>query len=93
MNVIVETFLKPDDPSDAQYRLRLVDGEPFPNSMLVQCSGTIAQEAPLGSKFRISVELVEDEKGIQFLRQIGKEKWVRVLAAEVLCKFKFEHGM
>jgi hypothetical protein len=93
MNVIVETFLNPDDPLDTQCRLRLVDGEQFPISMRVQYAGTIDQEVPLGSKFGISVELVEDEKGIQFLREIGKEKWVRVLAAEVLCKFKFEHGM
>jgi hypothetical protein len=36
------------------------------------------QAFPLGSKFSLSVELVENKTGGIFLREIGKEPWVRI---------------
>ena len=93
MLVIVETFLNPGEPSDAHYRVRPIEGQAFPISMRVQCSRAMRKAIPLGSKFRLPVELVENKTGSQFLREIGKETWVRVIDAQVLRKFKLEHGM
>lgn len=93
MHVIVETFLNPGEPSDAHYRVRPIEGQAFPTTMRVQCSRAMRKAFPLGSRFRLLVELVENKTGGLFLREIGKEKWVRAVEAQVLCKFKFEHGM
>jgi hypothetical protein len=78
MFVIVETFLNPGEPSDAQYRVRPVEGQPFPTTMRVQCSRAMRQAFPLGSCFRVPVELVENKTGGKFLREIGKKAWLRV---------------
>jgi hypothetical protein len=93
MFVIVETFLNPGEPSDAQYRVRPIAGQTFPTSMRVQCSRAMRKAFPLGSRFRLPVELVENKTGGQFLREIGKETWVRVVDAQMLYKFKFENGI
>lgn len=93
MLVIVETFLNPGEPSDAHYRARPIEGQAFPISMRVQCSRAMRKAFPLGSKFRFPVELVENKSGSQFLREIGKETWVRVIDEQVLRKFKLEHGL
>lgn len=79
MFVIVETFLNPGEPSDAQYRVRPIEGQPFPTTMRVQCSRAMRQAFPLGSFFRLPVELVENKTGGKFLREIGKEVWVRLI--------------
>ena len=78
MFVVVETFLNPGEPSDAQFRVRPICGQPFPTTMRVQCSRAMRQAFPLGSKFRLPVELVENKTGGKFLREVGKEPWERV---------------
>jgi hypothetical protein len=88
MFVIVETFLNPGEPSDAQYRVRPVEGQPFPSTMRVQCSRAMRQAFPLGSRFRLPVDLVENKTGGKFLREIGKETWVRLIDTKVFCQFK-----
>ncbi len=88
MFVIVETFLNPGEPSDAHYRVRPVEGQPFPTTMRVQCSRAMRQAFPLGSRFRLPVELVENKTGGKFLRETGKEKWVRLIDAQIFCQFK-----
>jgi hypothetical protein len=93
MFVTVETFLNPGEPSDAQYRVRPIEGQVFPTSMRVQCSRALRKAFPLGTRFRLPVELVENKTGAKFLREVGKETWVRVIEAQILEKFKFEHRM
>lgn len=93
MYVIVETFLNPGEPSDAHYRVRPVKGQAFPTSMRVQCSRAMRKAFPLGSKFRLPVDLIENKTGGRFLREIGKETWVRIIDTQVLCNFKFENRM
>lgn len=83
MFVVVETFLNPGEPSDAQYRVRPVEGQIFPTSMRVQCSRAMRQAFRLGSQFRLPVELVENKTGGRFLRELGKEPWVRLNPTEV----------
>lgn len=75
MFVVVETFLNPGEPSDAQYRVRPVDGQSFPRTMRVQCSRAMRQAFPVGSHFRLPVQLVENKTGGKFLREVGKETW------------------
>jgi hypothetical protein len=75
MHVIVEVFLNPGEPSKAQYRVRPVEGQIFPTNMRVQCSHAMRQAFPLGSRFRLPVELVENKTGGRFLREVGKEPW------------------
>lgn len=78
MFVVVETFLNPGEPSDAQYRVRPINGQPFPRTMRVQCSRAMRQAFPLGSQIRLPVELVENKTGGKFLREVGKAPWERV---------------
>lgn len=78
MFVVVETFLNPGEPSDAQYRVRPINGQAFPSTMRVQCSRAIRQAFPLGGQFRLPVELVENKTGGKFLREVGKAPWERV---------------
>jgi hypothetical protein len=75
MQVIVEVFPNPGEPSKAQYRVRPVEGQIFPTNMRVQCSQAMRQAFPLGSRFRLPVELVENKTGGRFLREVGKEPW------------------
>lgn len=93
MFVIVETFLNPGEPSDAHYRVRPVEGQPFPVTMRVQCSRAMRQAFPLGSKFHLPVELVENKTGGKFLREVGKETWIRVVDAETICQYKAPENM
>jgi len=88
MFVIVETFLNPGEPSNAQFRVRPVEGQAFPSSMRVQCSRAMRSAFPLGSKFRLPVELVEKKTGGTFLREVGKETWVQVTDSNILCQSK-----
>lgn len=46
------------------------------------------QAFPLGSKFRLPVELVENKTGGKFLREVGKEPWVRINDSKVLCQYR-----
>lgn len=87
MFVVVETFLNPGEPSDASYRVRPVTGEAFPSTMRVQCSRAMRQAFPLGSRFRLPVELVKNKTGGKFLREVGKDAWVRIFDSKILCQF------
>lgn len=93
MFVIVETFLNPGEPSDAVYRVRPVSGQIFPSTMRVQCSRAMRQAFPLGSKFRLPVELVENKTGGKFLREVGKETWVRLVDSKILCQYRAPRDM
>lgn len=88
MYVIVETFLNPGEPSDARFRVRPIAGQAFKTSMRVQCSRAMRKAFPLGSKFRLPVELVENKTGSQFLREVGKETWIKLDEFKIICQFK-----
>jgi hypothetical protein len=88
MFVVVETFLNPGEPSDAQFRVRPVEGQVFPSSMRVQCSRAMRGAFPLGSMFELPVEFVENKTGGTFLREVGKETWVQVTDSKILSQFR-----
>lgn len=75
MQVIVETFLNPGEPSSAQYRVRPIPGQVFPITMRVQCSRAMRHAYPLMTKFRLSVIQVENKTGSKFLREVGSGPW------------------
>lgn len=75
MLVIVETFLNPGEPSSAKYRLRPIPGQAFPTTMRVQASRAQRMAFPLGTRFRLPMELVDYETGAQCLRVVGQDTW------------------
>lgn len=75
MNVIVETFLNPGEPSSAPYRVRPVPGQAFPPTMRVQCSRAMRHAHSLGTKFLLPVMLVQNKMGTKFLREVGSGPW------------------
>lgn len=79
MFVIVETFLNRGEPSNAQYRVRPLQGQGFDPSTRVQCSRAMRTSYPLGSKFRIPVDLVIPLHQKSFLREIGRSNWKNYL--------------
>ena len=74
MFVIVETFLKPGEPSDAVYRVRPIHGQAYSTSIRVQCSRVMRKAFPFGSKFQLPVEFEKNKTGGQFLREVGNAK-------------------
>jgi hypothetical protein len=50
------------------------------------------QAFPLGSQFRLPVELVENKTGGKFLREVGKEQWSRLINPKVYCQFSVPKG-
>jgi len=75
MEIIVETFLNIGEQSSASFRVRPIQGQAFPQTMRVQCSKAMRHAYPLGTKFRLYVEVVQREKGGTFLREIGRDTW------------------
>lgn len=75
MDIIVETFLNVGEPSSVSFRVRPVSGQAFPTTMRVPCSKAMRHAFPLGTKFKISIDVVQREQGGDFLREVGKEVW------------------
>lgn len=73
--VIVETFLNNGEPSSAAFRVRPIGGQAYPSSMRVQCSKSMRQAYPIGTKFRFPVMLVQRDGGGNFLREVGSSSW------------------
>lgn len=75
MEVIVETFLNPGEPSSAVYRVRPIAGQVFSQDMRVQCSRAMRHAHPLGTRFVLPVVLVSTSSGAEFLREVGSGPW------------------
>lgn len=88
MYIVVETFLNHGEPSNAMYRVRPIEGQIYSSSIRVQCSRAMRNAFPLGTKFQIEVELVENKTGAKFLREIGKKTWIQYAQTKIICQFK-----
>ena len=75
MFVTVETFLNCGENSNAIYRVRPVEDQIFPSTMRIQCSRSMRTAFPLGTRFRLPVEVVTPSEQTQFLREIGRGDW------------------
>ena len=77
MFIIVETFLNPGEPASADYLVRPIAGQVHPSSMRVQCSKAMRHGAPVGTRFRLWVDIVDNKFGTQFLRHKASDQWER----------------
>ena len=75
MHIIVETFLNAGEPSDATYRVRPIPGQAHPTSMRVQCSRAMRSSEPLGTRFRLWIQLVSPPHQKSYLRHNESDAW------------------
>ena len=75
MHIIVETFLNTGEPSNAIYRVRPIPGQIHSASMRVQCSRAMRSSEPLGTRFRLKVQLVSPPHREPFLRHNESDAW------------------
>lgn len=68
VNIMVESF-KPASTSGrhGEVHIRPAAGQLFPQTMVVECSRTLKNDYPVGTKFRINVKLTDKEGGTPFL--------------------------
>lgn len=67
MQIIVETFLNPGEPSSSKVRVRPIDGQ-FKETYRVWCSQAMRRSKPVGALFRVWVTRVDQPDGESYLR-------------------------
>lgn len=77
MEVVVETFRNPGEPSSRGIRVRPIPGQRFSPQYRVWCSVSQRREKPVGSMFLVNVSLVHS-KTDSYLKIDLKEQWVPV---------------
>lgn len=65
--IVIETYYGPNRGHHGSVRARPTDGEFYPTSMNVECSKTMREKHPVGTKFRIRVKETCREGGMPFL--------------------------
>jgi hypothetical protein len=66
--VIVETFRVSDTSGrHGEIHVRPAVGQPFPQSLFVECSRRMVTDYPVGTLFKIQAKLVEKDTGNKFL--------------------------
>lgn len=64
IEIIVETY---HDERRKRTRVRPVEGQAYPQSMVVECPRSIREAHPVGTLFRIKAKLTDREGGNPFL--------------------------
>lgn len=64
IEIIVETF---EDQKSGKVRVRPIEGEVYPQSMVVECARSVRHQHPIGTRFQISAKLTDREGGGSFL--------------------------
>lgn len=82
MEIIVESFLNPGEPSDAPRRMRPLPGQGFAADCRVECSRAMREAFPPGQLFRIDVQLKSREGGPFFLYSYHGNPWQPVSSVE-----------
>ena len=82
MEIIVETFRNPGEPSSRPIRVRPVLGQ-FKENYRVWCSVAMREAMPIGSFFRVQVSFVDQPQGDTYLRIGLHAAWIPVSEAEV----------
>jgi hypothetical protein len=67
LQVIVETYTAVKAGKSSRIHVRPVKGEPFPQSMDVECSRSMRERYPIGTRFRIYAKKTSREGGKPFL--------------------------
>ncbi len=65
--VIVETFINNGESTDAKIRVRPVAGQGFSTFMRVECSRSMRENYPIGTRFKLQMKLTSKEGGTEFL--------------------------
>lgn len=89
MEIVVETFRNPGEPSSRPIRVRPVTGQ-FKENYRVWCSVAMRKAKPIGSLFRVQVSLVHQPQGETYLRIGLHAPWIPVAADEAK-RFISEH--
>lgn len=77
MEIIVETFRNPGEPSSRPVRVRPIPGQ-FKDNYRVWCSVAMREAKPIGSLFRVQVSLVNQPQGEAYLRIGLHAPWITV---------------
>lgn len=91
MEIIIETFRNPGEPSSRPIRVRPVPGQ-FKENYRVWCSVAMRKAKPIGSLFRVHVSFVHQQKGGTYLRIGLSAPWIPVTVNEVKRFFLEQHG-
>lgn len=78
MQIIVETFRNPGEPSSSPIRVRPVEGQGFAASVRVECSRALRENAPIGARFRLNVTVKIYQSGAMCLYSNPRDPWERV---------------
>jgi hypothetical protein len=90
VEVIVETFHNPGEPSSNRIRVRPFSGQKFSQNYRVWCSVAMRESKTVGSLFRVSVSIVQQPQGDSYLRIGPHERWLPVTEDEAT---KFIKGL
>ncbi len=77
MQIIVETYRNPGEPSSSKVRVRPLSGQ-FMGSYRVWCSQAMRRTQPVGALFRVSVTQVDQPDGESYLRIGLHDPWEAV---------------
>lgn len=81
MQIIIETFRNPGEPSSSKVRVRPFDGQ-FKESYRVWCSQSMRRAWPVGKLFRVWVTRVDQPDGESYLRIGLNHSWEPVSLSE-----------
>lgn len=61
-DVVIETFQSTGGGSKHSIRARPLEGQGFPTTMRVECSSTMREKFPIGTKFLVRAKIKNTEK-------------------------------
>lgn len=81
MQIIVETYRNPGEPSSSKVRVRPMVGQ-FKETYRVWCSQAMRRAKPVGALFRVGVTRVDQPDGESYLRIGLHDPWEPVSREE-----------
>jgi hypothetical protein len=66
-DVVIETYRNRGEPSRAKIRARPVPGQGLSPNMKVECSSSMRERHPVGTKFIVQCKVTDREGGAEFL--------------------------
>ncbi|MEZ0232562.1 MAG: hypothetical protein ACAH12_06960 [Methylophilaceae bacterium] len=75
MEIVVETFHNPGEPSSNPIRVRPILGQKFSEQYRVWCSVKVRESKTIGSLFLVNVTLVKQPQGEPYLKIDLNEEW------------------
>lgn len=82
MEIIVETYHNPGEPSSNLVRVRPIAGQKLSENYRVWCSVQMRKAKPVGSLFRVQVTVVQRQRGDSYLRIGLRDQWIQIANEE-----------